>query len=172
LIKAIKQKGYYLGPHSDKHLLYSDWNNRDSLLVTRQKFQQDLLSNIKEIEKFEIKKSAIKYFIPPYEWYNDSIAAWTKSLGIQLINYSPGTKSTADYTYPELKNYRSSSEIFQSIIDKEENDENGLNGFILLIHIGTDPKRGDKFYDKLDELLKYLQGKGYAFTSLTELSAR
>src|SRR4030095_2356095 len=111
-------------PHSDQHLLYADWNKRDSLLVTIEEFTKDLQANLKAIEKYGVKRSQVKYFIPPYEWYNDSIANWTKRMGIQLINYTPGTKSTADYTWPELKNYRSSNEIYQSILDKEK--ENGL----------------------------------------------
>jgi len=169
LIEKIKKQGHYLGPHSDKHLLYCDWNNRDSLLVTRKQFTGDLLANLSEIEKFGIERHSIKYFIPPYEWYNDSIAKWTKEIGMQLLNFSPGTKSTADYTFPGLLNYRTSEEIYQSIINKEKSDEHGLNGFILLIHVGTDPKRTDKFYNRLNELLETLQGKGYSFTSLDDL---
>jgi hypothetical protein len=85
---------------------------------------------------------------------------------MQLINFSPGTKSTADYTWPELKNYRSSDEIYQSIRDKEQQDINGLNGFILLLHIGTDPRRTDKFYNKLNSLIIELNKKGYEFTTI------
>ncbi len=90
-------------------------------------------------------------------------------MGIQLINYSPGTRSTADYTMPDMKNYKSSEEIYQSILDKEKKDVNGLNGFILLIHFGTDPKRTDKFYNRLDELLLALKKKGYKFTGIDEV---
>jgi endoglucanase len=171
LIQKLKEQGHYLGPHSDKHLLYCDWNNRDSLLVTKKQFKEDLLANLTEIKKHGIKTSSIKYFIPPYEWHNDSIAAWSKEMGIQLINFSPGTKSTADYTWPELKNYRSSDEIYQSVLDKEQNDEHGLNGFILLIHIGTDPRRKDKFYNRLNNLLSALEAKGYTFTTFEDLLA-
>ncbi len=114
-----------------------------------------------------MKRSAIKYFIPPYEWYNDSIAAWTKQMGIQLINYSPGTWSSADYTTPDMKNYKSSQEIYQSIINKEK--EGGLNGFILLIHFGTESKRTDKFYNRLDELFSTLKQKGYKFVLLPDI---
>ena len=121
------------------------------------------------MQKAGIKKENARFFIPPYEWYNDSIAKWTKNLGLELINYTPGTKSTADYTYPELKNYRGSDEIYKSIIEYEQKNPSGLNGFILLLHIGTDPKRTDKFYQKLPELIKYLKAKGYRFYTIEHL---
>ena len=167
IITRLKQQGHYLGPHSDQHLLYCDWAKRDSLLVTKDEFSKDLNACLHSIVNYGVKRSVIKYFIPPYEWYNDSIAIWTKQMGIQLINYSPGTKSTADYTTPDMKNYRTSNEIYQSIIDREKED--GLNGFILLIHFGTDAKRTDKFYDRLDELITTLKKSGYQFTSITEV---
>jgi peptidoglycan/xylan/chitin deacetylase (PgdA/CDA1 family) len=166
LIRQIKQQGHYLGPHSDQHLLYCDWTNRDSLLVTKQEFKKDLVANINAIEKFGVKKATIEYFIPPYEWFNDSISLWTKEMSTQLINFSPGTKSTADYTTPDMKNYISSEEIYRSIIEKEKADPHGLNGFILLVHFGTDPKRTDKFYNYLDKLITGLKQKGYKFTTI------
>ena len=169
LIRKIKQQGHYLGPHSDQHLLYCDWSNRDSLLVTKQEFENDLVANIDAIEKFGIKKAAIKYFIPPYEWFNDSISLWTKQMKIQLINYSTGTRSTADYTTPDMKNYTGSEEIYQSILNREKSDPHGLNGFILLIHFGTDPKRTDKFYNYLDQLIIQLKKRDYSFTTIDKV---
>ncbi|MEQ1796347.1 MAG: polysaccharide deacetylase family protein [Lacibacter sp.] len=169
IIQQLKKEGHYLGAHSDKHLLYADWNKRDSLLVTKEQIKKDLLQNYTEMKQFGISKSNAVLFLPPYEWYNDSIAAWTKELGLQLINYSPGTKSNADYTWPELKNYQSSDTIYQSIIRYEQSHSAGLNGFILLVHIGTDPKRTDKFYLQLPKLLKELKRKGYQFKSVDEL---
>ena len=44
-----------------------------------------------------------------------------------------------------------------------------MNGFILLIHIGTDPGRTDKFYYLLPELISELKGKGYRFVRIDEL---
>jgi endoglucanase len=165
LIKRLKSEGHYLGPHSDRHLLYCSWTNRDSLLVSEDHFTTDLLANYSAMEKFGIKKNDARYFIPPYEWYNDSISKWTKQLGIHLVNYSPGTRSTADYTTPEMKNYRSTEEIMQSI--KAKGDD--LNGFILLLHIGTDPARTDKFYRRLDELIEYLRSRKFELVSINDL---
>jgi len=169
LIKQLQQQGNYLGPHSDQHLLYCDWINRDSLLVTKSQFASDLNKNLVAIKRNGVSAATIHYFIPPYEWYNDSIAAWTKEMGMQLINYTPGSLSAADYTWPGLKNYRGSNEIYQSVMEQEKQDVNGLNGYLLLFHIGTDPTRTDKFYFRLDELINDLKQKGYRFKKVNEM---
>ena len=167
-IKTAKTKGHYLGAHSDQHLLYADWKKRDSLLVTKQQFEDDLAANYRAMEQFGIAKKSAPYFLPPFEWYNQTISNWTEDFGLELINFTPGTRSTADYTYPELgKSYRSSDEIYQSIIEHEK--QQGLNGFILLLHVGTDPRRKDKFYDRLPELLKYLKQNGYKAVTINNL---
>jgi endoglucanase len=170
LIAGLKRDGHYLGAHSDKHLLYADWIKRDSLLVTEKQFKQDLLANYKRMAVYGLKKNDAPYFLPPYEWYNTAIARWTKELHLQLVNFTPGTRSHADYTYPEMgERYVSSAQIYNSIIDHERKDRHGLNGFILLIHIGTDPRRTDKFYDKLDQLLTDLKARGYHFVTIRDL---
>ncbi|MFS8083444.1 MAG: cellulase, partial [Ginsengibacter sp.] len=105
-----------------------------------------------------------------YEYYNDSIAAWTQELNLQLVNFTPGTRSNADYTFPDMgKRYVSSQEVYNSILHFEESKLNGLNGFILLIHIGTDPGRKDKFYKYLPKLIPELKARGYQFQRIDEL---
>jgi peptidoglycan/xylan/chitin deacetylase (PgdA/CDA1 family) len=133
--------------------------------VTREEFEKDLLANYAVMRQFGIKRGEARYFLPPYEWYNDTIAAWTKAMGLQLINSSPGTISHADYTTPDMTNYRTSDEIFQSIQGVAED----LNGFILLVHLGVDPKRDDPFFNKLPELIKYLKATGYEFVTIDRL---
>lgn len=170
LITKLKNDGHYMGAHSDEHLLYADWVKRDSLLVSEKEFKQDLQNNYKRMAAFGIRKSDASHFLPPYEWYNSTITKWTSEAGLQLINFSSGTRSTTDYTYPEMgKRYRSSEEIYNSIMEYEAKDPNGLNGFILLIHIGTDPRRKDKFYYRLDELIKEIKNTGYDFVRLDKL---
>ncbi len=169
LIQQIKKDGHYLGAHSDKHLLYCDWNKRDSLLVTKEQFENDLNKNYSEMNSFGVQKKDAHYFLPPYEWYNDSIALWTKEMGLQLINYTPGTLSHADYTTAMDKNYRSSATIYKSIIDYEKKSAEGLNGFILLMHAGAGPGRADKFYKKLPMLIDWLKEEHYKMITIDKM---
>lgn len=165
----MKKDGHYLGAHSNDHLLYCDWSKRDSLLVTQDQFNNDLLKNYEAMRALGIKKKDAPYFLPPYEWYNDTISSWTRQLGFQLINFTPGTISHADYTTPAMKNYRSTEVIMRSIMDFEQKRPAGLNGFILLMHIGAGPERTDKFYNKLGELIIYLKKEGYQIESLPRI---
>ncbi len=170
LIKDLAADGHYLGAHSDAHLLYCPWENRDSVLVTRGQFEADLAANYREMERFGISKARAQYFLPPYEWYNEKISAWVKAWGLTLVNFTPGTRTTADYTVPEMgTRYVASETIMQSIWAYERSDPAGLNGFVLLIHLGTDPRRTDKYYLRLDDLLAALQAKGYRCKRIDEL---
>lgn len=170
LIRGLKRDGHYLGAHSDRHLLYCDWENRDSLLVDRDEFRRDLEANYRKMAVFGIGKEEAPYFLPPFEWYNATITEWAGEEGLKLISFSPGTLSAADYTFPAMgSRYRSSDEIYRSVLNHEQTDPSGLNGFVLLLHIGTDPRRTDKFYPRLGKLLRQLSGKGYGFVRIDEL---
>lgn len=169
-LRRLKKDGHYLGSHSDKHLLYCDWQQRDSLLLTKKAFKADLEKSYAELKKLGISKATSPFFLPPYEWYNDSIAAWSREAGLQLINFTPGTRSNADYTFPAGENnYADNQTIYQSVLDYEEKDPDGLNGFILLLHIGTDSRRPEKFYTRLPALIGTLRKKGYSFVRIDRL---
>jgi peptidoglycan/xylan/chitin deacetylase (PgdA/CDA1 family) len=168
-IKGIVRDGHYLGIHSDKHLLYCPWDNRDKTLVTKEDFIKDILASQEYLKKFGVEPKKNRFWIPPYEWYNEDISRWSEELGLILINFSPGSYSNADYTEEADKNYRSSDFIYQKIFEKEEADPNGLNGFLLLVHIGAGPGRKDKFFLRLEPLLLELEKRGYSFVRVDEM---
>ena len=166
VVRRLVAEGHYVGSHSYGHLLYAPWGKRDSLLVTRQEFEEDMFKSYKVLREFGITDAP--YFIPHYEHYNATISSWARQLGLQVINYTPGTLTNGDYTTPGMSRYFSSKEILGKIREYERTDPDGLNGHIMLIHFGTDPSRTDKFYDKLPGLIRELRRKGYSFTPLKD----
>ena len=172
-IQGIHTDGHYLSGHSDKHLLYNAWEKRDSILVSRATFQMDWDRNLKKLEEFGVDKQHLKYVLPPYEWYNQMVSDWFAENQIQLINFTPGTRVTADYTWPSMGHkYIDSDAIWQSIVDYEQTEPSGLNGFILLVHLGTEPTRTDKFYRRLPALIEELEMRGYRFVRIDSLLNR
>ncbi|MBQ3522457.1 MAG: polysaccharide deacetylase family protein, partial [Bacteroidales bacterium] len=167
LIKDIIKQGHYVGGHSDKHLLYAPWEKRDSMLVSRSEIMEDLKANAQALAEFGVDFEGSRWFLPPYEYYNEECVDIIENMGYKVLNYTPGTATPADYTTPSMKNYQPS----QKLIEKLYNFENalGLNGAILLIHPGVNEERTDRLYNRLGEIIQNLKKKGYTFRSLNEL---
>jgi peptidoglycan/xylan/chitin deacetylase (PgdA/CDA1 family) len=164
VIHEIIRHGHYVGAHSDRHLLYASWDDRQQSLVTPDSLIADFQQNRIELEKYGIDISDIRYYLPPYEYYNNEHVRLLESLGQTVINFTPGLRTAADYTTPDMPNYKSSQELIDQLFDFEE--EHGLNGAIILIHPGTEEARIDKLYHRLDEIIHRLKEKGYIFERL------
>lgn len=171
-IRRILAEGHYLGPHSDKHLLYCPWDDRDKTLVTRAEFEADLKKNIDDLVALGARRDQISWWIPAYEWYNQDIADWSLDMGMRVFNFTPGTLSHTDYTEDDAKNYRDCDTIYNSVLDYESSHADGLNGFLLLSHVGAGAKRTDKFFKRLPALLDELTRRGYSFVRVDEMLAQ
>ena len=168
IVHQLVAEGHYVGSHSYGHLLYADWDKRDSTLVTKQEFQADMLHCYQLMAQQGITKDQAPWFMPPYEWYNATISSWARQMGLQVVDFTPGTRSNSDYTIPSMgRGYRSSKQVWQGIMQWEQ--LHGLNGHLLLIHLGVHPDRHDKFYRRLPALIKELRKRGYTFVSLPEM---
>jgi peptidoglycan/xylan/chitin deacetylase (PgdA/CDA1 family) len=170
-LRRMVAEGHYLGPHSDGHLLYCPWDERDRTLVTRDVFRADLEKNLADLTRYGRSRKQMRFFIPPYEWYNEQIAAWSREMGLVLFNFTPGTRSNADYLPDNDERFVSSRRICKSIFDFEAAQPDGLNGFLLLLHLGSGPGRTDKMHEFLGPLIDRLTGRGYTFSRVDELLA-
>lgn len=164
IISKIIKRGYYVGGHSDKHLLYAEWDGRRKSLVTPDSLVSDLQKNFEELSKYGVNSSDAKWFLPPFEHYNSESVEVLSRAGVQTINYTPGTATPADYTTPEMENYKTAEELIDKLFAFEK--EKGLNGAIILIHPGVSDSRPDKLYDQLGTIIKRLKGLGYSFDRL------
>jgi peptidoglycan/xylan/chitin deacetylase (PgdA/CDA1 family) len=170
LVRRIVAEGHYLGPHSDRHLLYCDWTAAKKTLVTRDRFREDLERNLREIERFGVPRSGARYVLPAYEWCNREVVGWASELGAETVNFTPGTRSNADYMEDDDPKFVPSAAIAESILQAGERTD-GLNGFILLMHVGAGPRRTDKMHARLPGLLDALVSRGYRFVRLDTLLA-
>ena len=168
IVRQLVADGHYVGSHSYGHLLYAPWEKRDSMLVSKQQFVDDMLKSYNTMASFGISKEKAPYFIPPYEYYNSKVNGWAHEMGLQIINFTPGTGTNADYTTPDMgERYKSSAQLYKRLLDFER--QYTLNGHFLMIHFGTHPSRTDKFYTMLPKIIKTLQHRGYTFVSVEEM---
>jgi peptidoglycan/xylan/chitin deacetylase (PgdA/CDA1 family) len=170
LLKRIVAEGHLLGPHSHGHLLYASWEDRNQSLVTEEQFKADLQKNLDEIAAYTGTQAGPIYFVPPFEWFNSQHVAWAKDLGCVLVNFTPGTRSNRDYAPEGDKAFKPSTEIIADILAHEVKDPQGLNGHLLLLHLGS--QRQDKFPPHLGELIDELTRRGYKIVRVDELLSK
>jgi peptidoglycan/xylan/chitin deacetylase (PgdA/CDA1 family) len=138
--------------------------------VTREFFQSDLQRNMEDLRKLgALRDGGVVYFIPPYEWYNRQHVEWARQRGVLLFNFSPGSGSNRDWAPEGHRSFAPSAKIFEDILAYETKDPHGLNGFILLLHLGADRK--DKMFLLLDPLIRELRARGYEFVRIDQLLA-
>ena len=86
VVKRLVDDGHYVGSHSDGHLVYCSWEKRDSLLVTKEQFVDDIRRSYERLAEYGITPQQAPWLIPPYEWHNATVSAWAREMGLQLVN--------------------------------------------------------------------------------------
>lgn len=80
--------------------------------------------------------------------------------GDAALLFTPGTFSDTDYMEEAAPNYRFPDIIYRSILEFEEMEPDGLNGFLLLSYVGAGSGRPDKFFRRLPALIAELKARG------------
>jgi peptidoglycan/xylan/chitin deacetylase (PgdA/CDA1 family) len=167
-LRRMVDEGHYLGPHSHHHLLYCPWEDRGTSLVTQAEFDADLQRNIDDLRALGALPSGRPiYFVPPYEWYNEQHVRWAAQRGVVVVNFTRGTGSHRDWIPEGHAGFVDSPRIIQDILAEEARAPHGLNGHLLLLHVGA--LREDKVYARLGELLDELTKRGYRMVRIDEM---
>jgi peptidoglycan/xylan/chitin deacetylase (PgdA/CDA1 family) len=132
-------------------------------------FRSDLRKNIDDLRALGALRDARSpvYFIPPFEWYNADQVRWAREMNAVLFNFTPGSGSNRDYAPEGSKPFVPSPKLIDDILAYEQKDPHGLNGFLLLLHLGS--QRQDKVHPQIPRLLDELTKRGYAFVRIDEM---
>lgn len=169
LVDRMVKEGHYVGPHSDAHLLYAPWEDRSKTLVTKTQFLTDLDKNLLALSKHGPTVASMRYWVPPYERYNAQISQWSNERDMVLLTYTPGSGSEYDWRPTSHPNFVSSKSIYDGILAYENSQPEGLNGFQMMLHLGTGAHRADKFHPYVPALLDVLVGRGYSLERIDQL---
>lgn len=159
IIRRTIADGHYVGPHGDRHILLADWNKERTTLASPDSAVADMEAAYEGLERFGIPRDSALILVPSYEWYNTGHIHAFRKAGLFPVNLTPGIETYRDYTTPDLPYYSSSEWIWHQFLSREST--HGLDGSIILIHLGTDSTRTDKFYRYLPALLDTLAARGY-----------
>jgi endoglucanase len=65
--------------------------------------------------------------------------------------------------------YRSTEGILQWLKEAVQANSHQWNSTMMLVHAGTNPRRKDKLYHRLAEIIQYLRQKGFLFRRIDDL---
>lgn len=168
-VRRIIDEGHYLSSHSYAHLLLCSEEDNTISLVSEDSLRADFAIMENRLESLGLTKDQYCWLIPPYETYNQQAVDVMKDMGYRLVNPTSGFLTGMDWTSPGTSIYCSTEEIMENLWKYEQ--ENSLNGVVLLIHAMNYPDRtdADRPYTYLGEIIDKLKAKGYTFKTMFDV---
>ncbi|EQA63225.1 polysaccharide deacetylase family protein [Leptospira alexanderi] len=141
-------------------------------------------------EKFEsiTGKQLTKYYRLPYGGFDPLVIQTFGKLGythhIFWSNNSVGSLDIPDFVYKKFiykkdprtgktrimpnPNYKTRAEALDFLYRWEEADKDGMNGAIILMHLGS-PRQSEKLIYILPDFIQEMLSKGYSFVTIPEI---
>ena len=171
LVKKMVKQGHEFANHTYDHPHLTNYrnNHRQELLksTTRDFIHQQLYKT--DSLFFKITGQHLKpFWRAPFGEYNTEILTWAAEAGYVHIKWTD-TFDTHDWvTDEESELYHTPGEIFDHFMQAEEERPFGLNGVIVLMHLGSD-RNGDHIFEVLPILIQTVQEKGYTLGCISDL---
>ncbi len=177
IILRMLQDGHEIGNHTrhHPHLTTFEQNRRHDLRpeVTRELVHRELEETaviFKKVTGSEISP----LWRAPYGEHNELIRKWAAELGYRQIGWTIDKKlklslDTFDWVADKnSKLYRTPKQMLNQIIHFDDRSEFGLNGGIILMHLGSE-RNGEFPYQILSQMIDSLQVRGYEFTKISSM---
>ena len=180
LVRRMVDEGHEVGNHTDAHphLTTYEKNHRQQTLpnVTRE-FLVGQLRRAEESFHRLTGQAMAPYWRAPFGEHNAEIRAWAAEAGYRHISWTRGAGTAEDLDTRDWvadrssRIYRSREEIATRILEFGHGRPEGINGGIILMHLGSNRKT-DRPHEALPQLLRTLQSQGYRIVTISELLDR
>jgi peptidoglycan/xylan/chitin deacetylase (PgdA/CDA1 family) len=170
LVRRMTKANHEIANHTfnHPHLTTYQKDGKHNLLenVNRDFVQRQLLSTDSVFFSLTGEHLA-PFWRAPFGEYNQQILDWAAECGYMHVRWTKGYDS---FDWVEDQNspiYRSSQEVFEHIIDNDNNGGN-LNGAIVLMHLGSN-RTQDSVYKIVPDLIDEFLSRGYTLVPISEL---
>jgi peptidoglycan/xylan/chitin deacetylase (PgdA/CDA1 family) len=179
MTRRMAQEGHEVGNHTWNHphltTYAADKSNASLPNVTREFLHDQLLRTANLFAEVTGVKMA-PFWRAPYGEHNTEIRQWAAELGYRHVGWTKGRSwqeslDTMDWVADTTSNaYHPSEEILAHLLNLADEETPGLNGGIILTHLGSHRQDGDHFYTVLPRLISGLREKNYALVKISELA--
>ncbi|HEX9935303.1 MAG TPA: polysaccharide deacetylase family protein [bacterium] len=178
-VRRIVADGHDVGNHtwSHPHLTSFAQNGRQVTLpnVTAEKLRIELAKTAALFKKTTGKDMA-PLWRAPFGEINAEIRRWAAEAGYRHVGWTAGRGSdenmdTMDWVSDRnSKAYRSADEIAAKILESSKMGSPGINGAVILMHLGTE-RRDDFPHKRLPDILDGLKNNGYRAVKVSDMLA-
>ncbi|MCK5236337.1 MAG: polysaccharide deacetylase family protein [Deltaproteobacteria bacterium] len=176
LVKIMYFDGHEIANHTLTHSHLTDFSKQYRHItlpnVTKEFIQEELIETAAIYNRVTGREMA-PLWRAPYGEVNSEIRAWALEAGFMHIGWTYDNETrtsldTLDWVFDKKSRiYRSNTEM-QNRIMKFANTSTGLDGGIVLMHLGTQ-RTTDKLVTKLPEIIDSLISRGYKIVKVSEL---
>jgi peptidoglycan/xylan/chitin deacetylase (PgdA/CDA1 family) len=180
VIKRIVHDGHEVGNHTYSHPHLTSWaqdRTHTTLPSVSQSGLCEELSKTNTIFRSLIGKDMAPLWRAPYGERNRQICRWAHTCGYLHVGWRQGrswrqTLDTNDWVPDEeTPGYHSPDEVLEKILNLARQSPYGINGGIVLMHLGTVRKNPDQQVHRvLGRLIDSLRELGYHFVTVSELA--
>ncbi len=171
LVKEMLKNGHEIGNHTYNHphlTTYAQNRKHNTLSNVNKKFLQDQLLETDSIFYNLTQQHLKPYWRAPFGEYNKEILTWAAEAGYLHIRWTNGFDTFDWVTDASSKLYRTPEEIYNHIMKRETKHPKGLNGVIVLMHLGSH-RNNDHVFEALPQLINNIRERGYQLSSVTSL---
>ncbi|MBD3239449.1 MAG: polysaccharide deacetylase family protein [Chitinivibrionales bacterium] len=182
LVRRMVELGHVIGNHTYSHPHLTTWESTHSHQtlpgITRARIFNELGRTGRAYHKVTGRRMS-PLWRAPYGERNREICRWAQEAGYLHIGWRQGRTwlenlDTNDWVPDEDSPlYHSPREVIRKIMRAARQKPYGVNGGIVLMHIGTLRKRrSEQMHLSMGTLIDSLRTLGYSFTTVTDLAGR
>jgi peptidoglycan/xylan/chitin deacetylase (PgdA/CDA1 family) len=175
--KRIVAEGHDVGNHtwSHPHLTSFAKNRRHETLpdVTAERLNAELTKTASLFRKVT-GKDMVPLWRAPYGEINPEIIRWAAEAGFRHVGWTTGqgweeNMDTLDWVADKSSNvYHSADQIAAKILSSAKRPPQGINGAVILMHLGTE-RKDDFPHRKLPDILDGLKKDGYRAVRVSDM---
>jgi len=166
LVRRIAEEGHTVGNHtfSHPHLTSYSFNGRQTTLpgVTAD-FLRSQLSRAAGLYQLVTDRPMSAYWRAPFGEYNGTILRWGADAGWRHVYWSPHMDTLDWVANPTDPLFRTPAQILAGLLRQARQGPSGMNGGIVLMHLGTEREGESRADTVLESLVRQLEGDGYGF---------
>lgn len=182
LVRRMLELGHVIGNHTYNHPHLTSWESTRSHQtlpgITRARIFKELGRTGRAFEKVTGRRMA-PLWRAPYGERNREICRWAQEAGYLHVGWRQGRTwmdnlDSNDWVPNEGDpGYHSPREVLRKIMAAARREPYGINGGIVLMHLGTLRKRrSERVHLAVGTLIDSLRDLGYSFTTVGELAGQ